>query len=312
MKKTKKQLEELWKKYSTNTCNKKEFDEWFSVLRDENLDEQAIEQFFRKKWDELQPETSQNRLRQRTYYSIAASLLLCLCFGLLFLLQQNETSTEKLAQATEQVETSGSISNVRLPDGSTVTLRENSRLDIRSNFEGNTREITLEGEAYFDIVSNPKKPFIIHTGRIKTTVLGTSFAIKAIPGESLITVTVAKGKVKVEDGDKLLTFLETDQQLIFDIEYELAQELMVEAEREISWRPNELIFRNMSFADIVRELSGIYGVSIVFDDEQLQRRRITTSLDRRESIETVLKILSTAQQSHYILEEDTYILKSIK
>jgi ferric-dicitrate binding protein FerR (iron transport regulator) len=190
-----------------------------------------------------------------------------------------------------------------------VALRENSRLDMRNNFEGNSREISLEGEAYFDIASNPDRPFIIHTGRIRTTVLGTAFAIKAIPGESLITVTVAKGKVKVEDGDNLLTFLETDQQLIFDIEYELSQEFMVDSEREVSWRPNELIFRNMSFGDIVRELSGIYSVGIVFESEQLKQRRITASLDRREPIEALLKILTTAQQSYFTLEEEIYVIK---
>ena len=180
---------------------------------------------------------------------------------------------------------------------------------MRSNFEGNTREILLEGEAYFDIISDPSRPFIIHTGRIRTTVLGTAFAIKAMPGESLITITVAEGKVKVEDGDRLLTFLETDQQLVFDIEYEFVQELIVEAERELSWIPNELIFRNMSFGEIVRKLSGIYNVEIMFANEQLKHQRITTSLDRRESIETLLKILSAAQQANFTSDEDVFIIQ---
>ena len=307
MKNANNQLEKLWLKYSTNSCSKEEFDSWFEAILNESQSK-TIEQLLKKKWDEQFPNENQNKFNRKWYYSAAAGFLLCLCFGMLFLMRQSEAVPEKLVQ-TNLSETSTSISSVRLPDGSTVALRENSRLDMRNNFEGHSREISLEGEAYFDIASNPDKPFIIHTGRIRTTVLGTAFAIKAIPGENLITVTVAKGKVKVEDGDNLLTFLETDQQLIFDIEYELSQEFMVDSEREVSWRPNELIFRNMSFGDIVRELSGIYSVGIVFESEQLKQRRITTSLDRREPIEALLRILTTAQQSYFTLEEEIYVIK---
>ena len=296
-------------KYATNTCNKEEFDRWLNVLLDESQGE-VTEPLLKKKWDEQFPKTDRNKLNRRWYYSAAATVLLCLSFGVLFLIQQGEISTEELAQTTEWVETQAPISHVRLPDGSTVALRGNSRLDMRSNFEGSTREILLEGEAYFDIISDPSRPFIIHTGRIRTTVLGTAFAIKAVPGESLITITVAEGKVKVKDGDRLLTFLEADQQMIFDIEYEFVQELMIDAETEISWRPNELIFRNMSFGDIVRKLSGIYGIGIVFEDELLKQRRITTSLDRRESIETLLTVLSTAQQAYHIFDGDVFTIKS--
>ena len=270
----------------------------------------AIEPFLKKEWDDQFPKTDRNKLNRRWYYSAAATFFLALSFGALFLFLQREVYFEKIAHKTEPVEMLAPISHVRLPDGSTVALRGNSRLDMRSNFEGSTREILLEGEAYFDIISDPSRPFIIHTGRIRTTVLGTAFAIKAVPGESLITITVAEGKVKVEDGYRLLTFLEADQQMIFDIEYEFVQELMIDAETEISWRPNELIFRNMSFGDIVRKLSGIYGIGIVFEDELLKQRRITTSLDRRESIETLLTILSATQQSYHTFDGDVFTIKS--
>ena len=161
-------MENLWLKYATNTCNKEEFDEWFDAVLDEHQSEQ-IQQFFKKKWDEQFPKKKQNDLHQRWYFRAVATVLLLLCFGVLFFTQHSEF--EKLTDATELAETQSPISHIRLPDGSTVALRGNSRLDMRSNFEGNTREILLEGEAYFDIISDPGRPFIIHTGRIRTTVL---------------------------------------------------------------------------------------------------------------------------------------------
>ena len=270
-----------------------------------------IEKLLKKQWDEQFPKTERNKLSQRWYYRAAATILLLLGFGIFVWNQHRETVSEAaLAYETEHTQVEVPVSHVRLPDGSTVALRGNSRLDMHSNFDGNTREIMLEGEAFFDITSDPNRPFIIHTGRIRTTVLGTAFAIKAMPGESLITITVAEGKVMVEDGDRLLTFLETDQQLVFDIEYEFVQEFIVEAVRELGWIPNELIFRNMSFGEIVRKLSDIYNVEIMFENDYLEHQRITTSLDRRESIDFLLKILSATQQSYHVFDGETFVIRS--
>src|SRR5690606_2859673 len=87
---------------------------------------------------------------------------------------------------------------LHLPDGSTVIVGVGSKLNYPSSFDSlRTREVYLEGQAYFDIRHNPQKPFIIHTGKVATTVLGTSFNIKAWPEDQDITVTVTRGKVRV-------------------------------------------------------------------------------------------------------------------
>src|SRR5690606_2603405 len=70
-----------------------------------------------------------------------------------------------------------------LPDGSTVLLNNNSSLDFPQQFTGDTREVILKGEAYFDIKPDASRPFIIHTGKVKTRVLGTAFNIRAYPEE---------------------------------------------------------------------------------------------------------------------------------
>ena len=303
-------MEKLWLKYATNTCDKTEFDRWLDAVLDERQNEN-IEKLLKKQWDAQFPKTEQNKLSQRWYFRAAATVLLLLGFGIFVWNQHRETAYERaLVYGTEYTQEDAPVSHVRLPDGSTVALRGDSRLDMRNGFEGETREILLEGEAFFDITSDPNRPFIIHTGGIRTTVLGTAFAIRAMPGESLITITVAEGKVKVKDGDRLLTFLETDQQLVFDVEHEFVQEFLVDAGRELSWMPNELIFRNMSFGEIVRKLSDIYNVSILFENDYLKYQRITTSLDRREPIEFLLKILSATQQSYYIFEGGSFIIRS--
>ena len=305
MKKTNKHLEKLWQKFSTNTSNRKEFEEWYDVLLNKNQDK-AISPLLKKKWDDLLPETSRNKLRRQWYYSAAATVLLCLGFATLFLIQQGGTSQNLSEQTVATLDFS--LPAVTLPDGSTVTLQEGSRLNLKNNFlSGNTREVILEGEAFFDIAHNADKPFIIHTGNIKTTVLGTVFAIKAKPGESSVTITVVEGKVKVEDGETLLAILEADQQFIYGIGSDFWQEKSAEA--EIDWTSHELIFRNMLFGDVAHELAVRYDVNIVIENEELKQRRIGVLLDGRNPIETLLESLCTWQQATHTLQGNTYIIK---
>ena len=215
-------------------------------------------------------------------------------------------------QPAPPTELSTPVSSITLEDGSTVELREGSRLNQTVNtLNRNTREVALEGEAFFDITSNPNKPFIIHTGRVKTTVLGTAFAIKALPDETSITVTVTKGKVKVEDGARLLATLEANQQFTYNIDSEHAQEKWIDAENEVAWRSHDLIFRNIPFDNIVKRLAEVYEVTIVLETEELKRRRLTASFDDRDSIETQIKYLCSSQLTRYVVEEGVYVIKPL-
>jgi ferric-dicitrate binding protein FerR (iron transport regulator) len=100
-------------------------------------------------------------------------------------------------RAAQQVITTGKRKTVRLPDGSMITLEPNSRLIYPHRFTGNTREVGLTGEAFFEVAPNHEKPFIVHTANIMATVLGTSFNVEAYPN-GIAKVVVATGRVKVQ------------------------------------------------------------------------------------------------------------------
>jgi len=241
---------------------------------------------------------------QILYRSAAILLLPLLGLSAYFIVQNTTSKSASHTEIVEILDQPGIQSRITLADGSIVTLKEGSRLNQKNNFNRNTREITLEGEAFFEIAHNPNKPFIIHTGSVKTTVLGTSFSIKAIPGENSITVTVTEGKVKVEDGGKLLAILQADQQFIYGIELDNWQEKIVETD----WAPHELIFRNMLFGDIAQELAVRYGVNIVFENEELKQQRISVLLDGRQSIDELLKFLAW-QHATYTVQGNTYTIR---
>lgn len=99
--------------------------------------------------------------------------------------------------AHQEVVITGKRKTVRLPDSSLITLEPNSRLTYPNSFTGNTREVELTGEAFFEVKPNHEKPFIVHTANIMATVLGTSFNVEAYPN-GIAKVVVATGRVKVQ------------------------------------------------------------------------------------------------------------------
>ena len=275
-----------------------------------------------------QMETNHNKQLSvtRFFYRSAAVLLLPLLgLSTYLLIQTIDTNQPVRSEVIAEILDSPRIqSRVVLPDGSIVALWDDSQLNLDANFlSGKTREVTLEGEAFFDIAHNPNKPFIIHAKGIRTTALGTAFTVRAVSGETSITVTVVEGKVKVEDGSNLLATLEANQQFIYGIETVHSQEKMIDVEKEdvekeivekvaveIDWQPHELIFRNMPFSDIVQDLAVRHNVNIVFESEYLKRQRIDALLDNRNSIDALLKFLCDLQYATYTVQGNTYTIKT--
>ena len=307
MRESQKKVNELFEKYRADACNREEFDELLDLIGKGEQDK-TLHGLLKQVWGAEVPRST--RKISSRWYSAAAVMLL-LITTTIFLWRSGGDTTHALSQE-EGINLLSDITSIQLPDGSRVMLREGSWLNVDSSFAGNSREVSLQGEAYFDVASNPGKPFIIHTGTVKTTVLGTAFSIKANPADPVITVTVTRGKVKVEDDKTLLAMLEADKQLVYNTKTNRVTEKTVDAGLASDWRSHNLIFRNSSFESIIQEISTIYDVTIVFEDEALSQRQITASLDDRDAIVTILDILCTAQRAYYVMEGETYVIKSLK
>ncbi|MBC9932061.1 FecR family protein [Chitinophaga qingshengii] len=195
-----------------------------------------------------------------------------------------------------------------LPDGSTVVLHRGSRLVYPEQFNGPAREVTLLGEAYFDIRSDSGKPFIINTGQLKTTVLGTAFNISAYPERTEITVSVTRGKVKVEDGTKVLAVLTPDQQIVYDTRSAAARQESVNALARTSWTTNDMVFENATFETIANTLSKRYEVNIRFSDDALKQCPIRVSFAGTESLEAVLDVICSVRNATYTIENGHDVL----
>ena len=307
MRDSKKEVTDLFEKYLADTCNREELDQLLDLVGKGDSDK-TLHHLLRQEWGAGIPRPS----RKIFYRWIsAAAVILLLVTTTIFLWKGDEKANQPLVQEEGNDLLSG-VTRLKLSDGSIILLRDGSWLNMDSLFAGDTREVSLQGEAYFEIAANPGKPFVIHTGKVKTTVLGTAFSIKAIPTDPEITITVTHGKVMVEDEKTLLATLEADRQLVYNTKSNRVTEKTVDASVASDWRSHHLIFRNSTFESIVQEIATLYEVTILFENEVLSQRQITASLDDRDSIETLLDILCTAQRAYYVKDGDSYLIKPLE
>ena len=232
----------------------------------------------------------------------AALIILVLGSWIIF---QNYFKTDSLPNQLILTATASPITDT-LSDGSIITLNHYSRLQAPLKFNGNTREVSLEaGEAFFKVLHDDKKPFLVHSGKVDVKVLGTSFNVKNETNATLITV--ATGKVQV---------LYKGQQLILNPQ----ERAVVEHETErLSKQPapsllynyyvtHEFIANNTRLEDLVKVLNEAYRVNIVFGNETLKDLRLTTVF-AKQPIDRILDVIAVTFNIQVVRQKDVIILK---
>jgi transmembrane sensor len=240
----------------------------------------------------------------------------------------------------EVVTRNGSKTNLLLPDGSTVWLNAGSRLTYDSLYGAKLREVTLSGEAYFDVVKNPNKPFIIHTGKINIKVLGTVFDVKSYPGENTIETSLIRGSIEVTfpslSSKKII--LKPNQKLIID-KTETISNVSINkvatvqmpiisiqhlsrigsdsAIAETGWMQNRLYFNDMSFQELLKNMERKYGVSFHVADSSLDTIHFTGSFKDETVTQALDALRLTAEKStedfvYEIKGNQVFIYNSIK
>lgn len=241
----------------------------------------------------------------RYAWQVAGVIALLMMAAAVYLLQHSP----RPAPQTEQFHANIPAAYTRsftLPDSSFVVLKAGSTLEWPETFMDGTREVTLSGEAYFDIrhlqkaeAPGGRHPFIIHTGKVKTTVLGTAFRIKAYPQEKDIVVAVTKGRVKVEDESRVLAILTQDQRITYTIEDSGSRAEQADSQKGMDWVRADMEFDGVSFENIARVLEKRYGVEISFSDPQLQDCMIVATFSGTETLLNVLETLCTIRNAAY-------------
>lgn len=251
------------------------------------------------------PVRSLSRRRFLLYSGWAASLLGITLLGFLALYSHRSTPTHP-APPPELAVKPPINRCITLPDGSTVLLNQDARLDYQKGLSSKTREVTLHGEAYFAIHHDPR-PFIVHTGPIRTTVLGTSFNINALTDQDIV-ITVTKGKVKVENSAGDYSILRRNEQLRLDSLHTRLQKISVDAGEVLTWKKPYLIFNDVTMKEAMDELSSRFHTTIVFTNPAAENCPVTASFTEGQSLEAIIKVLSKINNMDYAIDHGEILI----
>ncbi|HLO38559.1 MAG TPA: FecR family protein, partial [Lacibacter sp.] len=255
-----------------------------------------------------------------------------------FFMINKPTAKESVAEAAvitapkEVVTKNGANTKMVLPDGSTVWLNAGSKLDYTRIGKSGNREVELTGEAFFDVVKNPERPFIIHTSKIDVKVLGTKFNVKAYPEDKTVETSLVQGSVEVfvknRPGEKYL--LKPNQKLVLlnNIEAEALPKATFNSRNlklpiiaidhltyrnndtvaiETSWIQNKLVFVDEPFAEVARKMERWYDVKIEFKKKSLEDELLNGDF-RKETLTQALEALRFTTDFKYRIDEKTVII----
>ncbi|PSL25026.1 FecR domain-containing protein [Chitinophaga ginsengisoli] len=197
---------------------------------------------------------------------------------------------------------------VVLSDGSTVHLNAFSRLRFPFSFDGKTREVYLEGEAYFDIATNASQPFIVHTAGTSVRVLGTSFNVNAY-SDSFIVTSLVQGSVmtNVEESEGLI--LKPGMEATYRKGY--SQQLGTFDEAiTLAWRKGEYAYYNKPLGTLDAVILHWYGKQLLFEDPLLANKMLTGVIERNQPVTDFLESLDKTSGITYRITDDKIYLRS--
>lgn len=208
----------------------------------------------------------------------------------------------------------GRKTTFNLPDGTIVKLNSSSKLKFPLYFSGNKREVVLEGEAFFEVVRDESTPFVIRSGNIKTTVLGTSFNIKAHQGSDNIQVAVVSGKVKVESLSKnsearnqKSVLLTQNKKAVYE-KNKASLTISILEEEDIAWKDGIILFKHANETDVVRKLEEWYNVQFSIENQGNENWDLTAKF-KNETLEHILKVVGHQIGFTFNIEEKKVSIK---
>lgn len=268
--------------------------------------------------------------RKLAFIGIAAGIFTIFFINYSLRLDKSVTKQTNNAFVNEVVTKRGSKSSIKLPDGTIVRLNTDSRLTYLNFTAGKNREVTLIGEAYFDVAHDSSRPFIIHTGKINIKVLGTSFNVRNYPQDKELETSLIKGKIEVSlesRPEDIITLKPTEKLIIAKEQDELASATKVKSSidnkvvltsitylrhdslvAETSWLNDKMVFVNQPLDKIAIELERKYAITISFKDEKVKKFRYTGVFEN-VSLEKVFQLIKYSKNINYKIDDKNIVIE---
>lgn len=203
---------------------------------------------------------------------------------------------------------SGERAKVQLPDGTKVNINSASQISYPQDFNQKRRVIELDGEAYFEVTPDKDRPFVVKAADLEIVVLGTSFDVCAYKDEDEVSVVLLTGKVDVTSEKSRYT-MSPNEKLVYDKNTGLMRVDKVYSQDYVEWTDGNLRFENESLDNIVKVLSRVYNVEIVFEEGFPKEKYVFTGSIGSGGITNALDILSMTSSLRYEMRDSVIVLR---
>ncbi|RHR42036.1 DUF4974 domain-containing protein [Parabacteroides sp. AF18-52] len=226
--------------------------------------------------------------------------------------QEKEEQNIKTDRKNRLVIPKGKTYELKLSDGTHVWLNSDSELIYPTNFTGNTREVILRGEAFFDVAKDASKPFIVENNQMKIKVLGTSFNVSGYVSERLQNVTLVNGSVQVQIDNDSAFRISPSEQFLYDKEKQTTSIQVVNTDLYTAWTEGKYIFKDTRLEDILSKLQRWYDFEIIYLQEELKNRRFSIVINREDNLKDVLEVISFTSNVKLVQENNIIKVKYLE
>ncbi len=288
---------------------KNHWDEFEGIV---NTEKDLSDVFFQIKQQILAEEQKHRFIHNiRFCYSRIAGVLLIplLIYSAFSLLHQLFPDNGKDATWVEISSPNGTRTHFELPDGTKVCMNGGAYVKYKTNFKKD-RQLTLEGEAYFDVFHDSSSPFTVHADFIDVTALGTKFSVASLNEGNIKEVILEEGEVRLDNKEKSFArLLKPNEKFYFDNRDQKWKTQKVDAQYLTSWKDNLLMFRSEPLREVMRRIEHWYNVRVEITDPELEQLRYRATFED-EPLEEVLRLISMTAPIDYEIKRRTITNKN--
>jgi len=299
---TEAEKESFFKMLATDPEKREEFYRYkniyaLSSINPENYRKQQ-QQSFTRFWDKVHPQNKLRTIKQILHY--AAIITVATILGFMTNKQFNYSGNGiGQSQHIEYSSKKGSISTIRLEDGSTIWLNSNTSLILEKTSKNETIA-KLYGEAFFDLTPNPNRAFLVNLEKFQIKDIGTQFNVRAYDSEKSIKTALIKGQIELirRNGKPILSITPGEY-----VDYDKSSDNATISKQDpaiiAAWKEGKFVFIDQTLTDICKELENWYNIEIQIEDSKLANTRYTSVIKRTTTVKMVLNILSVTDQICY-------------
>jgi transmembrane sensor len=264
--------------------------------KNESEGRRSYQQFLQQ----LKTKKRQKVVRLAVQYAAAALILIASTF---FATRYFLVGSDGEMEPNRLVVPAGQRAQLTLPDGTSVWLNAQSTLTYPARFSGRSRRVTVSGEAYFDVASNSRKPFIVSTQEMEMRVLGTEFNVYSYPEADYIRTDLVEGSLMVysKRSPQTRVTLKPNEQVVMREGKMYVRK--INSPDYFLWKDGIYSFENERLIDIIEKLQLYYDVKIIVKDPEIFNVRYTGKFRQRDGIDEILRIIQKIQK--FNVQKDT-------